>query len=145
MIGRICVVADRGMISTETVARSSSKLLYLLGTRRRTDKVVRDVVLADSAPCVPLTITKRGHEIDYEAKAVTVGGRRYILCRNHQEAERDAAAARPSWPAGAQLEGRQATPTPASASSRPKAATSPSTPPRRRGRQVRWRRGLHQH
>jgi len=92
-IGRICVVADRGMISAETVAElEARKLLYLLGTRERTDKVVRDVVLADTAPCVPLTIARRGHEIDYEAKAVTVGGRRYILCRNHQEAETDAAA-----------------------------------------------------
>ena len=92
-IGRICVVADRGLISAETIAAlEARKLLYLLGTRERTDKVVREVVLADTAPCVPLTITKRGHEIDYEAKAVTVGGQRYILCRNHQEAERDAAA-----------------------------------------------------
>ena len=92
-IGRICVVADRGMISAETVAElEARKLLYLLGTRERTDKVVRDVVLADTAPCVPLTIARRDHEIDYEAKAVTVGGRRYILCRNHQEAETDAAA-----------------------------------------------------
>ena len=91
-IGRICVVADRGMISAETVAAlEARRLLYLLGTRERTDKVVRDVVLADPAPCVPLTITRRGHEIDYEAKAVTVGARHYILCRNHQEAEADAA------------------------------------------------------
>jgi hypothetical protein len=91
-IGRICVVADRGMISAETVAAlEERKLLYLLGTRERTDKVVRDLVLADPAPCVPLTITRRGHEIDYEAKAVTVGARHYILCRNHQEAEADAA------------------------------------------------------
>jgi hypothetical protein len=98
-IGRICVVADPrvepedGMISAETAAAlEERRLLYLLGTRERTDRVVREVVLADTAPCVPLTLTKRGHEIDYEAKAVTVGGRRYILCRNHQEAERDAAA-----------------------------------------------------
>jgi hypothetical protein len=91
-IGRICVVADRGMISAETVAAlEERRLLYLLGTRERTDKVVRDVVLADPAPCVPLTITKRGHDIDYEAKAVAVGARHYILCRNHQEAEADAA------------------------------------------------------
>ena len=91
-IGRICVVADRGMISAETIAElEARKLFYLLGTRERTDRVVRDVVLADTAPCVPLTITKRGHEIDYEAKAVTVGGRRYILCRNHQQATQDAA------------------------------------------------------
>jgi hypothetical protein len=87
------VVADRGMISAETVAAlEERKLLYLLGTRERIDKVVRDLVLADTTPCVPLTISKRGHEIDYEAKAVTVGGRRYILCRNHQEAARDKAA-----------------------------------------------------
>jgi hypothetical protein len=91
-IGRICVVADRGMISAATIAAlEERKLLYLLGTRERIDKVVREVVLADTAPCVPLTIARRGHEIDYEAKAVTVGGQRYILCRNHQEAERDAA------------------------------------------------------
>jgi hypothetical protein len=86
-IGRICVVADRGMISTATLAElEARKLLYLLGTRERTDKVVRELVLADTAPCVPLTITKRGHEIDHEAKAVTVGPQRYI------QAERDAAA-----------------------------------------------------
>ena len=92
-IGRICVVADRGMISAETAAAlDQRRLLYLLGTRERTDKVVREVVLADAAVCVPLTIAKRGREIDYEAKAVTVGDARYILCRNHQEAERDAAA-----------------------------------------------------
>ena len=91
-IGRICVVADRGMISAETIAElEARKLFYLLGTRERTDRVGRDVVLADTAPCVPLTITKRGHEIDYEAKAVTVGGRRYIFCRNHQQATQDAA------------------------------------------------------
>jgi hypothetical protein len=92
-IGRICVVADRGMISAQTVAEfEARKLLYLLGTRERTDKVVRDLVLADAAPSVPLTITKRGHEIDYEAKAVSVGDARYIVCRNQQAAEKDAAA-----------------------------------------------------
>jgi hypothetical protein len=92
-VGRICVVADRGMISAETAAvLEERRLLYLLGTRERSDKVVREVVLADTAACVPLTLTKRGHETDYEAKAVTVGDRRYILCRNQQEAERDAAA-----------------------------------------------------
>ena len=92
-IGRICVVADRGMISAETVAALEERgLLYLLATRERTEQVVRDVVLADPAPYVPLTIAKRGQETDYEAKAVTVGGARYIVCRNHQEAAGDAAA-----------------------------------------------------
>jgi hypothetical protein len=45
----------------------------------------------DPAPFVPLAMTKRGKEIDYEAKTVMLAGRRYIVCRNHQEAEKDAA------------------------------------------------------
>jgi hypothetical protein len=94
-VGRVCVVADRGMISAQTVAAlEERKPLYLLGTRERADKVVREVVLAGTAPCVPLTITRRDREIDYEAKAVTVGGQRHILCRNPQEAEKDAATRR---------------------------------------------------
>jgi hypothetical protein len=36
-------------------------------------------------------VKKRGKEIDYQAKTVTLAGRRYIVCRNHQEAEKDAA------------------------------------------------------
>ena len=73
--------------------------MYLLATRERTDQVVRDVVLADPAPYVPLTIAKRGQETDYEAKAVTVGGARYIVCRNHQEAAMPPRAkpSSPSW------------------------------------------------
>ena len=66
-------------------------LLYILGVRERTDKLVREVVLNDPAPFVPLTMEKRGKDTDYEAKAVTLGGRRYIVCRNHQQAEKDAA------------------------------------------------------
>ncbi len=34
---------------------------------------------------------KRGKEINYQAKTVTLAGRRYIVCRNQQEAEKDAA------------------------------------------------------
>jgi transposase len=60
-IGRVCVVADRGMISAETIAALEQRgLLYILGVRERTDKLVRDVVLNDAAPFVPLIIEKRG-------------------------------------------------------------------------------------
>ena len=54
-------------------------------------KLVRELVLDDPAPFVPLTLTTRGKEIDYEAKTVKLAGRRYIVCRNHQEAVKDAA------------------------------------------------------
>ena len=91
-IARVCVVADRGMISAEAVAElEARRLFYILGVRERTDKLVRELVLDDPAPFVPLALSKRGKEIDYEAKTVKLAGRRYIVCRNHQEAEKDAA------------------------------------------------------
>jgi hypothetical protein len=86
------VIADRGLISAETLAELEARsLLYILGVRERTDKLVRELVLNDPAPFVPLAMAKRGKEVDYEAKAVMLGGQRYIVCRNHQEAEKDAA------------------------------------------------------
>jgi transposase len=91
-IDRVCIVADRGMISAETIAElEARRLLYILGLRERSDKLVRDLVLDDPSPFVPLTITKRRKSVDYEAKAVKLAGRRYIVCRNHLEAEKDAA------------------------------------------------------
>jgi hypothetical protein len=92
-IQRVCVVADRGMISAETIAELEARgLCYILGVRERSDKLVRDFVLGDPAPFIPLTIAKRGKEIDYEAKAVMLAGRRYIVCRNREEMKKDAAA-----------------------------------------------------
>jgi hypothetical protein len=63
------------------------RLLYILGVRERSDKLVRELVLDHPAPFVPLMMKKRGKEIDYEAKTVMLAGRRYIVCRNRQEAE----------------------------------------------------------
>jgi hypothetical protein len=59
--------------------------------RESTDNLVRELVLADPAPFVPLTMKKRGKKIDNEAKTVLLAARRYIVCRNRQEAEKDAA------------------------------------------------------
>ena len=92
-VRRVCVVADRGMISAETIAELEARgLLYILGVRERTDKLVRDLVLDDPAPFVPLVLTKRNKDIEYEAKAVALAGRRYIVCRNREEMKKDAAA-----------------------------------------------------
>ena len=91
-IGRLCIVADRGMISAEAIAALEARgLLYILGVRERSDKLVRDVVLNDAAPFVPLVIEKRRRDIHYGAKAVELAGQRYIVCINHQQAEKDAA------------------------------------------------------
>ena len=91
-IARVCVVADRGMISAATMAElEARRLLYILGVRERSDKLVRELVLDDPAPFVPLLMKKRSKEIEYGAKTVLLAGRRYIVCRNHQEAAKDAA------------------------------------------------------
>ena len=91
-INRVCVVADRGMISAETIAElEARKLLYVLGVRERTDKLVRELVLDDPAPFVPFVVMKSGSEVDYEAKAMKLAGRRYIVCRNLDQMKKDAA------------------------------------------------------
>lgn len=92
-IGRVCVVADRGMISAETIAGLEERGLdYILGARERSDKLVREVVLADQTPFTPLVIPHKARpDTELEAKAVTLGGLRYIVCRNLAEARKDAA------------------------------------------------------
>jgi hypothetical protein len=60
-IGRVCVVADRGMISAPTIAALEERgLEYVLGARERTDSLVRTVVLADDRPFTPLCIPRAG-------------------------------------------------------------------------------------
>jgi hypothetical protein len=73
---------------------------YILGARERSDKEVREIVLADTKPMVPLAITRARDEVtEIEVKEVVVGAwgpgakpRRYIVCFNPKEAKRDAAA-----------------------------------------------------
>lgn len=88
-IGRVSVVADRGMIS-----RSAIELLtedarapydYILGCRLRQSKEVREEVLSRAG---------RYQEVaaNLKVKEVAVSGRRYVVCRNEEEAAKDAAA-----------------------------------------------------
>ena len=89
---RVCVVADRGMISDGTIAGlEERKLEYILGVRERSSKEVYEVVLNDPKPSVPLVIPRpRRPDTELEAKNVRVGDRRYVVCRNLNEAKRDA-------------------------------------------------------
>jgi transposase len=90
-IGRVCVVADRGMISDKTITGlEERKLEYILGVRERNTKEVYDVVLNDKKPFVPLLIPRERRDTELEAKNVWVEKRRYVVCRNLAEAKRDA-------------------------------------------------------
>jgi hypothetical protein len=91
-IGRVCVVADRGMISAETIAGLEARGLdYSLGAREHTDKLVRQIVLDDATPFVPLAIDRRQGETQLFVKEVRHAGTRYIVCRNQAEAANDRA------------------------------------------------------
>jgi hypothetical protein len=98
-ITRMCLCADRGMISAETMAQLEAHgIEYILGARERSDPEVRDLVLADDKPMVAMVIPRaRGKETTLEVKEVMVGDwgadskpRRYIVCFNPEEAQRDA-------------------------------------------------------
>lgn len=105
VIGRVCVIADRGMISKATMqGLEDRKLEYILGARERTDPLIREIVLEDKEPFTPLRITKaKGQaalrdgkqpkpkdETQLWVKEVMVGDTRYIVCRNELEANKDA-------------------------------------------------------
>jgi hypothetical protein len=91
-VGRICIVADRGMISAQTIAAlEHRKLEYVLGVRERSSAEVRGTVIDDQTPFVPLVVPRAsGEHTELEAKQVKIGVRRYIVCRNLAEARRDA-------------------------------------------------------
>ena len=91
-VGRICVVADRGMISAQTIAAlEERKLEYVLGVRERSSAEVRSTVIDDQTPLVPLVVPRASGDLtELEAKQVKIGDRRYIVCRNLAEAGRDA-------------------------------------------------------
>jgi hypothetical protein len=91
-IGRVCIVADRGMIAAATLAALEERgLEYILAARERSDKLVREVVLADQRPFTPLLVERVRGDTQLFVKEVVVEHRRYIVCRNEAEAAKDAA------------------------------------------------------
>ena len=92
-IARACVVADRGMISAETIAAlEAAGLDYILGARERSTREIHNDVMMDDGAAVPLVIPRQKGETQLEIKDVTVAGRRYIVCRNEEEGRKDAEA-----------------------------------------------------
>jgi hypothetical protein len=93
-ISDMCLVADRGMISRETLAElDARKLRYVLGARMRSSNEVRLKVLGRAG---------RYHEVrpagvdskapaPLKVKEVEVEGRRYVVCVNEAQRAKDAA------------------------------------------------------
>ena len=95
-IERICVVADRGMISKATIAALKElhrDTRFILGARLRAVKEVREQVLSQRGPFKevygPRLCSKDPSPL--EVKEVLVNERRYIICRNEEEERKDRA------------------------------------------------------
>ena len=92
-IRKACVVADRGTISAATIAALEARGIdYILGVRERSTAEVHTEVIEDDGVAVPLTIARQKGETQLAVKEVKVASRRYILCRNEEEAIKDARA-----------------------------------------------------
>ena len=96
-IGSVCIVADRGMISKETIQKLESMsppVSYILGVRMRKLKEVREEVLKDEGEYVEI-FGERQRSKDpspLKVKEVCVEDRRYIECYNAEQARKDAAS-----------------------------------------------------
>jgi transposase len=85
-----CLVADRGMISDETVKALDKKdIPYILGSRMRKTKEIRDEVL--SRPGQYQEVHRKGvkESSSLKVKEVWVDDRRYIVCLNEKQARKD--------------------------------------------------------
>ena len=64
-IAKTCIVADRGMISAQTMAAlEAEKIEYILGVRERTSREVRTEVMDDDGVSVPLLIPRQKGETE---------------------------------------------------------------------------------
>jgi transposase len=94
-IGRFCIVADRGMISAETIEELESperNIPYILGARMRKVKEVKLEVLSRSGrytEVYPEGKTSKDPS-PLQVKEVRVDGNRYIVCLNTRQARKDA-------------------------------------------------------
>lgn len=95
-IHRICIVADRGMMSQDTIAELESEKRgwdYILGVRMRKVKEVNKEVLARTGRyhvVHPSRATKK-EPSPLKVKEVKVEARRYIVCYNEEQDRKDQA------------------------------------------------------
>jgi hypothetical protein len=91
-IRKVCIVADRGMISAATIDDLEQQgWPYILGARMRQQKEVSEQVLADQGRFHKV-VGPRHKSTDpapLKVKEVKVEGRRYVVCVNPEQVEQD--------------------------------------------------------
>jgi len=95
-VRRVSMVADRGMISADTIAALESEALdcaYILGARMRSVKEISQRVLADRGRYREVTPQRKTSKdpSPLKVKEVVRGERRYIVCLNEEQRRKDAA------------------------------------------------------
>jgi transposase len=93
-IRQVCIVADRGMISKDTIADLEQQgWPYILGARMRRQNEVREQVLGDKKRfrMVHGSRKKTSAPAPLKVKDVWVEDRRYVVCVNEEEVEHDRA------------------------------------------------------
>jgi hypothetical protein len=91
-IERICVVADRGMISDETIKELEAlHWEYILGVRMRQCTEVKEDVLLRGGRFTEV-IPERSRSKDpapLKVKEVNIGRHRYVVCHNEEQSRKD--------------------------------------------------------
>jgi transposase len=93
-LNKSCIVADRGMISSYTIdwlESDSQQRPYILGARMRRQKEVREEVLTRAGRYEEVYGERKnpGDPSPLKVKEVWVENRRYIVCHNEDQAEKD--------------------------------------------------------
>jgi transposase len=94
-IASVCVVADRGMVSTNTIAElqgAEKKIEYILGVRMRKQKEVREILLKDEGEYEEVQPKGESPKAlsPLRVKEFFVEEKRYIICHNPEQAKKDA-------------------------------------------------------
>ncbi|WP_320042636.1 transposase [uncultured Desulfobacter sp.] len=93
-IGQFCIVADRGMISSDTISKLEARQLpYILGTRMRRVKEVKAEILTRAGRYKEVypENADRSKPSPLKVKEVIHNDTRYIICLNERQARKDAA------------------------------------------------------
>lgn len=92
-IGRFCIVADRGMISDQTLKELQKRgIFYILGTRMRKVNEVKGNVLSRQGRYREVYPEGESSKdpTPLKVKEVSLNGKRYIVCLNPKQARKDA-------------------------------------------------------
>ena len=92
-VGNCCIIADRGMISSENMQELEKRgIFYILGARMRKVKEIKEEVLSHPGRYKDVrpegTFSKDPSPL--KVKEVILNGNRYIVCLNPKQARKDA-------------------------------------------------------